>query len=25
MAWLENFSIACSMLCGMLAAVLIGR
>ena len=25
MAWLENFSIAGSMLCGMLAAVLIGR
>ena len=25
MAWLDNFSIACSMLCGMLAAVLLGR
>ena len=25
MAWLDNFSIAGSMLCGMLAAVLIGR
>ncbi len=25
MAWLENFSIAGSMLCGMLAAVLIGQ
>ena len=24
-AWLDNFSIAGSMLCGMLAAVLIGR
>ena len=24
-AWLDNFSIAGSMLCGMLAAVLIGH
>ena len=25
MQWLENFSLACSMLCGMLAAALIGH